>query len=127
MTGESITIERTFTQDDFDRFARLSGDDNPIHVDADFASRTRFGRTVAHGMLLNLVLRELQARLVPGARQIAQQLRFSAPTYADETMRFTAGITARRGAQVTVEFRCTRVADDVVTCEGVGDLQADES
>ena len=36
----------------FDRFARLSGDDNPIHVDPAFSARTRFGRTVAHGMLL---------------------------------------------------------------------------
>ena len=42
----------TPTQDAFDRFAALSGDDNPIHVDPDFSARTRFGRTVSHGMLI---------------------------------------------------------------------------
>ena len=45
--GSTATlVRRTFAQRDFDRFAALSGDDNPIHVDAAFAARTRFGRTV---------------------------------------------------------------------------------
>jgi acyl dehydratase len=47
-----ISEVKTFTQAEFDAFARLSGDDNPIHVDPEFSARTRFGRTVAHGMLL---------------------------------------------------------------------------
>jgi len=34
---------------DFDRFARLTGDDNPIHCDPVFAATTHFGATVAHG------------------------------------------------------------------------------
>ena len=55
-TGDTFTQTHIFTQDDFVRFARLSGDDNPIHVDAKFASTTRFGKTVAHGMLLYSVL-----------------------------------------------------------------------
>ena len=39
------TLEHAFAQDDFNRFAALSGDANPIHVDAAFAARTRFGPT----------------------------------------------------------------------------------
>ncbi len=50
--GQVESVNRVFSQTDFDRFAALSGDDNPIHVDAEFSARTRFGRTVAHGMLL---------------------------------------------------------------------------
>ncbi len=42
----------TPTQDDLDLFAKLSGDANPIHVDPDFAARSGFGRTVAHGAML---------------------------------------------------------------------------
>ena len=52
IVGETITRPLSFTQAQFDRFAALSGDDNPIHVDPQFAARTRFGRTVAHGMFL---------------------------------------------------------------------------
>ena len=49
-SGQAATLRRRFSQADFDRFARLSGDDNPIHVDPRFAARTRFGRTVAHAL-----------------------------------------------------------------------------
>src|SRR5690606_41700541 len=45
-------VKRVVTQRDFDRFASLSRDDNPIHCDPAFASGTHFGATVAHGMFL---------------------------------------------------------------------------
>lgn len=73
------TLDKTFTQADFDAFAALSGDDNPIHVDPDFSARTRFGRTVAHGALLCSVLRGLVEEIVPGGRQIRQSTMYPAP------------------------------------------------
>ena len=62
------TLVRSFTQADFDAFATLSGDDNPIHVDPEFSAGTRFGKTVAHGALLCSVLRGLVAQLAPAGR-----------------------------------------------------------
>ncbi|MGI9341554.1 MAG: MaoC/PaaZ C-terminal domain-containing protein, partial [Gammaproteobacteria bacterium] len=103
---------------DFDDFAALSGDDNPIHVDPEFSARTRFGRTVSHGMLLYTVLRGLVDRLLPGATQLFQDLKFPAPTYADELMRFSAEVVASDGDTVTIAVNCKRVADDVITCTG---------
>ncbi len=50
--GDKVTVRRRLSQDDFLAFARLSGDENPIHTDALFSARTRFGRPVAHGMFL---------------------------------------------------------------------------
>ncbi len=84
--GQVEAIKRTFTQSDFDRFAALSGDDNPIHVDTDFAARTRFGRTVAHGMLLySVVCSVLGTRLPgPGTLQIEQELMFPTATPTGE-------------------------------------------
>lgn len=86
--GQSLTVHRTFSQQDFDRFAALSGDDNPIHVDPGFTARSKFGRTVAHGMLLyssvcSLLGTELPG---PGAVQIEQDLMFPSPTYVGETV-----------------------------------------
>jgi acyl dehydratase len=43
---------RTLTQADVDAFARLSGDENPVHVDPAFAARTPFRGRIAHGMLV---------------------------------------------------------------------------
>jgi acyl dehydratase len=117
------SIERVLTQHDFDEFAALSGDDNPIHVDPEFSARTRFGRTVSHGMLLATVLRGLVDRILPGATQLSQDLQFPAPTYADELMRFSVEVVAATGDTVTVGLDCRRVDDDIVTCTGQSVLQ----
>jgi acyl dehydratase len=117
-TSKNIVAERTLTQDEFDRFAKLSGDDNPIHVDPEFSVNTRFGRTVAHGLLLNSILRGLLDTLVPGGRQVSQSLMFPAPTYADELMRFSAAIQSDDGQIVTATMSSVRARDDVITCEG---------
>lgn len=84
--NHTFTESKTFTQAEFDAFARLSGDDNPIHVDPDFAAGTRFGRTVAHGMLLYSVICGVISKYFPGAAQLSQALMFPAPTFAGEVM-----------------------------------------
>lgn len=84
--GQGVTVKRVLRQRDFDRFASLSGDDNPIHVDPAFAAGTRFGAPVAHGMLLyGAVCAALGTRFPgPGTGQLEQELMFPTPTYAGE-------------------------------------------
>lgn len=119
MTGRpQARIERVFVQADFDRFAKLSGDHNPIHVDPEFAARSRFGRTVAHGVLLMTVLRGLVEQLATGARMSAQTVMFPAPTFADEPMAFCAAVTGRSGRETHISLEVRRVGDGVVTCQG---------
>lgn len=118
MTAKARIVERTLTQDDLDAFARLSGDDNPIHVDPEFSARTRFGRTVSHGMLLSTVLRGLLDDLVPGSSQVSQKLMFPAPTYTDEPMRFSALVRSDDGRHVVAELSCERIDDGAITCAG---------
>jgi len=113
----TASLRRTFTQADFDAFAALSGDDNPIHVDPAFSARTKFGRTVAHGVLLITVLTGLVERLRPGAVIGAQDVRFPAPTFADEEMAFQAWEDGEG-----VAFSVTRLADGTVTCDGLFSL-----
>jgi len=83
--GAVLAATLTFTQAQFDEFARLSGDDNPIHVDPDFAAGTRFGRTVAHGMFLFSVT-WAELRRTAGFRPIYQEFLFNGPTFAGEEM-----------------------------------------
>jgi acyl dehydratase len=93
--GASAILCRTFEQRDFDRFAALSGDDNPIHVDPAFAARTRFGRTVCHGMLLySTICRALTDELGPGFAQQEQELMFVTPTYTGEEVAVRLEVTA---------------------------------
>lgn len=125
--NEKISIERTLTQDDFNSFAELSGDHNPIHVDPEFSAKTRFGRTVSHGLLLNTILRGLLDQLVPGGRQLSQELRFPAPTFANEPMRFVVEIQSEKGRTVTASMSSSRVLDGVVTCDGLATIRRENS
>lgn len=124
--GSQTSIVRSFSQADFDCFARLSGDHNPIHVDPEFSARSRFGRTVAHGLLLCSVLRGLLEKLVPGGRLADQTVMFPAPTFADEPMRFVVSVTSGRDEgsepRLDCQLEVMRVADGVVTCQGHGQI-----
>jgi len=109
---------RSFSQADFDQFARLSGDDNPIHTDPEFSARTHFGRTVAHGLLLCSVLRGLVDQLLPGGKVKEQSVMFPAPTFTDEPMRFSAKVTQAEGALTELGLEVRRISDGEVTCQG---------
>lgn len=118
MSPAATTLERTFSQSDFDRFARLSGDDNPIHTDPEFSARTHFGRTVAHGLLLCSVLRGLVEEVAPGAELLEKSVMFSAPTFADEPMLFSVRPLQGEGSGLQLSVEVRRVDDDEVTCQG---------
>lgn len=112
------SIVRCFSQADFDDFARLSGDDNPIHTDPHFCANTRFGRPVAHGLLLCSVLRGLIDHLAPGKRLTEQAVMFPAPTYAGEPVRFTVSMIGGEQDCIDLGLEVRRVNDGVVTCQG---------
>ena len=120
MTGrtDTIVLEKVLTQADFDAFAELSGDDNPIHVDEAFSAKTRFGRTVSHGMLLATILRGMLDQLVPGGRQVEQKLMFPSPTFAGDAMRFAVIRRSDDGRHVVADVNCERIDDGVITCAG---------
>jgi acyl dehydratase len=118
MSPAAATLERSFCQADFDRFARLSGDENPIHTDPQFSSRTHFGRTVAHGLLLCSVLRSLIEELVPGCVLLEQAVMFPAPTFTDEPMRFNVRPEPSEGNETQLSLTVERVHDGEITCQG---------
>lgn len=122
----AITRDFALTQEDFNRFADLSGDHNPIHVDPDYSAATRFGATVSHGMLLFTVLRGLVQTHYPGARLEAQDLMFPAPAYAGEQLTATL-VPADASADGRIELvtRITR-GEEKVCLEGRCRLVLDE-
>lgn len=106
------------SQDEFDAFARISGDDNPIHVDAEFSARTRFGRTVSHGMLIYAKLWALLGRCRPGQRHGFQSLMFPNPTYAGEPVI----LEVRETPEGHLAIIATRKADQLIVLQGQAEL-----
>lgn len=122
-TRDDGTITEIWTprQADFDRFAELSGDDNPIHVDPDFSARTRFGRTVSHGMLLYARLWALVKRHWPEASHAGQALMFPAPSYADEPL--ILSVAPDPGDPARLTLKAARQSDGEVTLQGACTLE----
>lgn len=86
-----LSSEWTPTQTEFDLFAQISGDDNPIHVDPEFSARTAFGRTVSHGMLIYTKLWGLVIEAYPDISQTGQTMMFPNPCYTGEPVDLSIG------------------------------------
>lgn len=86
--GMSAERARTVTADDVRRYAEVTGDLNPVHVDAEAAAKSRFGGLIAHGMLsAGYVSAVLGMELPgPGAIYIAQTLKFTRPVKPGDTI-----------------------------------------
>lgn len=117
--GQVATLQRTFTQQDFDRFAKISGDDNPIHVDPDFSSRSRFGKTVAHGMLLYATINSALSQSIPHVRQLEQELMFPNPIFAGEEVTVTLEVLEiwTQSHLARMKTMITKAGGEIV-CEG---------
>ncbi len=94
--GMTDVYSRTITESDIVLFCGISGDTNPLHLNHEYAQRTRFGGPIAHGMLsASLISTVLGTKLPgPGAVYMSQNCRFRAPVRAGDTVVARATITA---------------------------------
>ncbi|MER3428871.1 MAG: enoyl-CoA hydratase [Pyrinomonas sp.] len=116
--GDAASVQRTITERDVELFAELTGDHNPVHLDEEFARRTRFGRRIAHGMLGASLISAVLANELPGRGTIylSQTLRFEAPVYLGDTI--TAQVMVKQVREdkpiVTLATTCTNQRAEVV-------------
>ena len=82
-------IEKTITQDQIARYARASGDHNPLHLDPEFASNSQFGGIIVHGMLTLAFVSEMLTRAYGRSWLETGKLkvRLKAPAYPGDQVR----------------------------------------
>ena len=109
--GDTFSTSREVTDEIIRKFADVSGDYNPIHLDDEFAKTTRFGKRIAHGMLsgafISAVLgNEFKDRKIV---YLSQTMKFTAPVFIGDTVTATGTITNIREDKgiVTLETICT--------------------
>ena len=81
-------VSRSITQEQLTSYAAASGDDNPLHLDEEFAAGTRFGGIIAHGMLTLAFISEMMTAAL-GARWLSTgslRVRFKGAAYLGETV-----------------------------------------
>ena len=86
--GQTFTVDRHITAEDVQTFADVTGDDNPLHIDEAFAAGTRFGKPIAHGVLLLGIISKVLGRDFPGPGSIAVSIsaKFLRPVPVDSTI-----------------------------------------
>jgi 3-hydroxybutyryl-CoA dehydratase len=115
--GMRASLEKTITEADIRAFAGVTGDSNPVHLDAEYAAATPFKRQVAHGMLTAGMLSAVFGMKLPGpgAIYVSQTLNFRAPVYLGDTVTAEVQAVEIYPARHRVRFDCVcRVADRIV-------------
>ncbi|SFS50842.1 MaoC family dehydratase [Halostagnicola kamekurae] len=77
--GDTVTFEKTLTDEDVRAFAHSSGDTNRLHLDDEFAAETRFGNRIVHGTLVSGLISAALARLPGLTIYLSQDLEFRGP------------------------------------------------
>ncbi len=95
--GFKANVEVKVTDQMVRQFAEMSGDFNPIHLDDNYAKTTRFGRRIAHGMIVGaLISRALNEKIGQGGVYLGQNLKFVNPVFIDDVVNIELTITGLR-------------------------------
>lgn len=110
--GVSAEFRVTVTSDMVDAFSRLSGDDNPLHMDDAYAKQTEFGGRIVHGMLASSFFSQLVGVHLPGkfAVYLSQSLFFRRPIRIGATLVVSGTVVQRIEAVRTIKL-ATRIVD----------------
>lgn len=116
--GDTAEFSKTITDETVRAFARLTGDHNPVHLDDQYASGTRFGRRIAHGMLTASLISSVLANNLPGEGTVylSQSLKFVAPVYLNDTVTARITVTGIREDKpiATLETICVNQQGEVL-------------
>ena len=112
--GTRATWTRTFTAEEVEAFARISGDRNPLHFDAEFAATTRLGRLVVQGGLTTSLFNALVAMRLPGPGSVFlhQEWDYPAPVYVGDTVTAEAEVIEARSDKPITRLRCVARRED---------------
>lgn len=95
VVGQKVQIEKIFSLEEVIDYAKLTGDNNPLHVDSEYAKESRFGENIVHGMFVMGVISKILGTVLPGNGTIylGQDVRFKKPVYVNQKVIIQVEIT----------------------------------
>ena len=98
--GYTKNFSVKITEDILNKFASISGDFNPLHMDEEYAKSTKFQKRVCHGMLLASFFSRLIGMYIPGKSSLyfSQSLNFVAPCFIGDTLKISGTVTKKTSA-----------------------------
>lgn len=118
--GMSESISHTVTEEDVVKFAEVTGDTNPVHLNEDYAKTTMFKGRIAHGMFGAGLLSAVFGTKMPGpgAIYVNQNLKFRGPVKLGDTVTATVTITSKDAEKKFVNFETVCTVDDKPVIKG---------
>ena len=108
-TGDEASLSVTITETHIVMYAGLTGDVNPVHVDAEHAKESIFGERIAHGMLVSGLISAVLGTQLPGPNSVylGQDLKFTAPVKIGDTVTVVVTVTEKRDDKRIIKLHTT--------------------
>ena len=112
--GDNASMSKTVSEHDVYTFAGVSGDFNPVHINAEFAKTTMFKERIAHGMLSAGFISAVLGTALPGVNTIylAQELVFKAPVKFGDTVTATVEVIEKIEAKHRLVLKTMATTQD---------------
>jgi len=109
--GDKAEITRTISESDVYLFAGITGDTNPAHLNEEYAKTTKFGKRIAHGILVCGLISNVLGNQLPGNGTIymSQTVKFLSPIYFGDTITARAEVIEKRDEKKRVVLKTTCV------------------
>ncbi len=122
--GMSAVFGKSVSEADIVKYAEISGDTNPVHLDADYAATTMFKERIAHGMLTaGFISAAFGTKLPgPGSIYVNQSLKFKAPVKIGDTVTATVTVTGKVPEKKFVTFSTVCTVNGKPVLEGEATL-----
>jgi 3-hydroxybutyryl-CoA dehydratase len=108
--GERASFAKTVSDDDVRTLAEVTGDFNPLHMDEEYARKTRFGQRIVHGVFSAGLISAVLGNQLPGPGSIylSQQVEFLAPVFIGDTVTATVEVVSWRADKkiITLKTDC---------------------
>ncbi len=120
----SVSYSQTITDADVKSFADISSDYNPIHLDDEYASKSRYKKRITHGLISGSFFSGLFGTKLPGPGcvYVQQTFNFKRPVYLGDTVTATAKVTSIDSDKRRVFFDTTCTVKNKVVIDGMAEL-----
>ena len=124
--GQTAEYEKQVTDEDVRKFADISGDYNPIHLDDEFAKDSMFGARIAHGILTASHISAVIGYIFPGPGWIylGQSLQFRAPVKIGDTVHTAVEVTDTVAEKNIVNLSTVCKVGDTVVLKGTATIKS---
>ena len=122
--GMQVSYSQTITDADIKNFAGISGDRNPVHLDDNYAEKSRYKKRIAHGLMTASYFSSLFGTKIPGEGcvYVSQSLQFKRPVYMGDTVTATVEVLSVNTVKRRVLFRTLCKVGSKVVTDGEAEL-----